>query len=177
MPYKTFQGSLEAADLRIGIVVSRFNEFITEQLAKGALDVLQQHGCAHENICFVKVPGAWELAIAAKNLAEHCDAIIALGAVVRGDTPHFEYVARGAADGLQRVSLESGVPIAFGVLTTDDLQQAMDRAGGKSGNKGSEAAAVAIELANLVRQLKAGAFLEKNGMVSARAAVNEKEDR
>jgi len=140
--------------LRIGVIVSRFNEFITEQLARGALDVLEKHGCLHENISFVKVPGAWELPIAAKVLAQQCDAIVAVGAVVRGETPHFEYVARGAADGLQQVSLETGVPIAFGVLTTDDMQQAMDRAGGKSGNKGSEAAEVAIEVANLVRQLK-----------------------
>ncbi len=154
MPYQTFQGSLDAAHLRIGVVVSRFNEFITEQLAKGALEVLEQRGCPHENISFVKVPGAWELPITAKVLASHCDAIVALGAVVRGDTPHFEYVASGAADGLRQVSLETGVPIAFGVLTTDDMQQAMDRAGGKSGNKGSEAAEAAIELANLIKQLK-----------------------
>jgi 6,7-dimethyl-8-ribityllumazine synthase len=154
MFYQTFQGSLDATQLRIGIVVSRFNEFITEQLAKGALEKLEEHGCAHENIRVVKVPGAWELPVAAKALAQTCDAVIALGAVVRGDTPHFEYVARGAAEGLQRVSLETGVPIAFGVLTTDDLQQAMDRAGGKSGNKGSEAAEAAIELANLLKLLK-----------------------
>jgi len=156
MSYRTFQGSLDAAHLRIGIVVSRFNEFITEQLSRGALETLEKHACPHENIQFVKVPGAWELALAAKYLAPHCDAIIALGAVVRGDTPHFEYVARGAADGLNRVSLDTGVPVAFGVLTTDDMEQAMDRAGGKSGNKGAEAAEVAIELANLVQQLKAG---------------------
>jgi 6,7-dimethyl-8-ribityllumazine synthase len=154
MSYLTYQGSLDASKLRIGVVVSRFNEFITEQLAKGALDVLEKHGCPHESIHFVKVPGAWELAIAAKYLAPKCDAVIALGAVVRGDTPHFDYVAGGAADGLNRVSLDTGVPIAFGVLTTDDMQQAMDRAGGKSGNKGAEAAEVAIELANLVRSLK-----------------------
>ncbi len=154
MPYRTFQGSLDATNLRMGIVVSRFNGFITEQLAQGALEILEKHGCPHENISFVKVPGAWELPMAAKNLAPRCDAIIALGAVVRGDTPHFEYVARGAANGLNQVSLEMGVPIAFGVLTTDDMQQAMDRAGGKSGNKGSEAAEAAIELANLVKLLK-----------------------
>lgn len=154
MSYLTFQGSLDASKLRIGVIVSRFNEFITEQLAKGALDVLEKHGCPHENIRFVKVPGAWELAIAAKHLAPVCDAIIALGAVVRGDTPHFEYVAGGATDGLNRVSLDTGIPIAFGVLTTDDMQQAMDRAGGKSGNKGAEAAEVAIELANLIHSLK-----------------------
>jgi 6,7-dimethyl-8-ribityllumazine synthase len=154
MSIRVLQGSLDASGLRIGLIVSRFNEFITEQLAKGALEVLERHGCPRENICFVKVPGAWELPIAAKHLVPRCDAIVALGAVVRGDTPHFDYVAGGAANGLQRVSLDSGVPIAFGVLTTDTLQQAMDRAGGKSGNKGSEAAEVALELANLTRQLK-----------------------
>ncbi len=103
---------------------------------------------------FVKVPGAWELPVTAKTMAPHCDAIVALGAVIRGDTPHFDYVAGGAADGLLQVSLETGVPIAFGVLTTDDMQQAMDRAGGKSGNKGAEAAETAIELANLLKNLK-----------------------
>lgn len=154
MPYKSFQGSLDASNLRVGVVVSRFNGFITEQLAQGALEILEKHGCPHENISFVKVPGAWELPLAAKNLAHHCDAIIALGAVVRGDTPHFEYIASNAASGLREVSLETGVPIAFGVLTTDDLQQAMDRAGGKSGNKGREAAEAAIELANLIQLLK-----------------------
>jgi 6,7-dimethyl-8-ribityllumazine synthase len=154
MPYRTLQGSLDATGLRIGLVASRFNEFITEQLVKGALTMLEKHGCKPENIRLVKVPGAWDLPIAAKALAAHCDAIVALGAVVRGDTPHFEYVAGGAADGLSRVSLETGVPVAFGVLTTNDMQQAMDRAGGKSGNKGAEAAEVAIELANLLKQLK-----------------------
>ena len=154
MSYLTFQGSLDATQLRIGVIVSRFNEFITEQLAKGALEVLEKHGCPHENIRFVKVPGAWELAVAARHLAPKCHAIIALGAVVRGDTPHFDYVAGGAADGLNRVSLDTGIPIAFGVLTTDDMQQAMDRAGGKSGNKGAEAAEVAIEMANLVHSLR-----------------------
>ena len=99
----------------------------------------------------MKVPGAWELTIAAKALAPHCDAIVALGAVIRGDTPHFEYVAARCDGWTEQVSLETGVPIAFGVLTTDDMQQAMDRAGGKSGNKGAEAAEVAIELANLVQ--------------------------
>lgn len=154
MSYKTYQGTLDARHLRIGVIVSRFNEFITEQLANGALQTLEKHGCLPENISFVKVPGAWELAMAAKALAPKCDAIVALGAVVRGDTPHFEYVCSAANDGLNRVSLDTGVPIAFGVLTTNDMQQAMDRAGGKSGNKGSEAAEVAIELADLLRQLR-----------------------
>lgn len=154
MSHRTFQGSLDAGGLRLGIVVSRFNEFITEQLAKGALETLQKRGCAAENIRLVKVPGAWELPLAAKSLAPVCDAIVALGAVVRGDTPHFQYVADAAAQGLREVALETGVPVSFGVLTTDDLQQAMDRAGGKSGNKGAEAADAAIELANLLKELK-----------------------
>jgi 6,7-dimethyl-8-ribityllumazine synthase len=154
MSYQTFQGSLDASHLRIAVIVSRFNEFITEQLARGALGVLEKHGCRPENVLFVKVPGAWELAAAAKHVAPNCDAIVALGAVVRGDTPHFDYVASGASQGLNRVTQDTGVPVAFGVLTTDDMQQAMDRAGGKSGNKGAEAAEVAIELANLVKLLK-----------------------
>lgn len=152
MSLKTFHSNLDATGLRVGVVVSRFNEFITEQLASGALQTLEQRGC--RNITLVKVPGAWELALAAKALAAHCDAVVALGAVVRGDTPHFDYVAQGATDGLNRVCLDMDVPVAFGVLTTDNLQQAMDRAGGKSGNKGSEAAEVAIEMANLLRELK-----------------------
>lgn len=154
MPYQTFYGSTDAGGLRIGVVVSRFNEFITEALSKGALETLEKYGCPHENVLFVKVPGAFELPVAAKAMAPHCDAIVALGAVVRGDTPHFDYVAGAATDGLLRVSLDTGVPIAFGVLTTDDMQQAMDRAGGKSGNKGAEAAEAAIEMANLVRKLR-----------------------
>jgi 6,7-dimethyl-8-ribityllumazine synthase len=154
MPYKTLAGSLDATGLRIGVVISRFNEFITEALAQGAFAILEKHGCAAENITVVKVPGAWELPIAAKALAPQCDAIVAIGAVVRGDTPHFDYVAAGASNGLGSVSLDTNVPIAFCVLTTNDMQQAMDRAGGKAGNKGEEAAEVAIELANLLRQIK-----------------------
>jgi 6,7-dimethyl-8-ribityllumazine synthase len=152
MPVRIMQGYLDASSLRIGVVVSRFNEFITEQLLKGAVETLEQHGCS--DITVAKVPGAFELAAAAQALTHNCDAIVALGAVVRGDTPHFEYVCQGATHGLNRVSLDSGIPVAFGVLTTDTLQQAMDRAGGVSGNKGSEAAEAAIEMANLVRQLK-----------------------
>jgi 6,7-dimethyl-8-ribityllumazine synthase len=152
MSVKTLQGSLDAAQLRIGVVVSRFNEFITEQLARGAVETLERRGC--RQILVAKVPGAWELAVAARILAAQCDAVVALGAIVRGDTPHFEYVCQGATDGLNRVSLDLEIPVAFGVLTTDNLQQAMDRAGGVSGNKGSEAAEAAIEMANLARHLK-----------------------
>ena len=154
MPYKQMEGSLDAAGLRITILMSRFNEFITEALAKGALGACRARGCRENDLQLVKVPGALELSVAAKALAQQCDAIVALGAVVRGDTPHFEYVAGAATDGLRQVMLETGVPIAFGVLTTEDMQQAMDRAGGKSGNKGAEAAEAAIEMANLLRQLR-----------------------
>ena len=111
--------------------------------------MLEKHGCPHENMIFVRVPGAWELPVAALELAPRCDAIVAMGAVIRGDTPHFEYVAARPPKASSSVALDTGVPIAFGVLTTDDMQQAMDRAGGKSGNKGAEAAEAAIEMANL----------------------------
>jgi 6,7-dimethyl-8-ribityllumazine synthase len=134
MPYQTFRGTQDAKQLRVGILVSRFNEFITEALSNAALEVLEARGCPHENVIFVKVPGSFELASAAREMAPHCDCIVALG--------------------LQRVSLDTGVPIAFGVLTTDDMQQAMDRAGGKAGNKGAEAAETAIEMANLVKRLR-----------------------
>ena len=152
MSVTTHQGTLDASPLRIGIAVSRFNEFITEQLLKGALATLAKHGCTSVQVA--KVPGAFELAVVARQLVTTCDAVVALGAVVRGDTPHFDYVCQGATDGLNRVSLDSGVPVAFGVLTTDTLQQAMDRAGGVSGNKGSDAAEAAIEMANLLRELR-----------------------
>ena len=155
MSSRTVQGSLDATQLRIGLVVSRFNEFITEQLTKGALEVLAVRGCPPENIQVVKVPGARELPIVAKHLALRCDAIIALGAVIRGDTPHFDYVAGQAASGLARAAVDSDVPVAFGVLTTNTVEQAMDRAGLKSGNKGFDAAMSAIEMANLLRQLRA----------------------
>src|SRR3982750_449492 len=113
MPYQTYQGSLGPTNLRIWVGVSRFNEFITEQLATGALQVLEKHGCRHENITFVKVPGAWELAIAAKALAPQCDALIALGAIIRGDTPHFEFVAPGGTEGVKPGGFQKGGPICF----------------------------------------------------------------
>lgn len=154
MNYSKVQGSQDAAGLRIAVLQSRFNEFITESLANAALQVIAAHGCAPNHVRLVKVPGAWELPIAALHLAPSCDAIVAIGAVIRGDTPHFDYVASAAAEGLRQVSLQSGIPVAFGVLTTDNMQQAMDRAGGKSGNKGAEAAEAAIEMATLIRHLK-----------------------
>ena len=152
MPYKNIQGGRDAGGLKFAVVVSRFNEFITERLLGGALEALENNGCRAEDVDIVKVPGAWELPVTVRALVRRggYDAIIALGAVVRGQTPHFDYIAGGAADGLGGFDL----PVAFGVLTTDTLEQAMDRAGGKSGNKGSDAALAAIEMANLLRRLR-----------------------
>jgi 6,7-dimethyl-8-ribityllumazine synthase len=150
------EGNLNAAGLKIAVVCARFNGFITDRLLAGALDALKRSGVAESDIEIVKVPGAWELPLAAQTIAElkKHDAIVALGAVIRGDTPHFDHVAGQASLGLAAVQLETGIPIAFGVLTTHTIEQAIDRAGGKSGNKGYDAAITAIEMANLIRQLR-----------------------
>jgi 6,7-dimethyl-8-ribityllumazine synthase len=150
------EGNLNAAGLKIAVVCARFNGFITDRLLAGALDALKRSGVAEGDIEVVKVPGAWELPLAAQTIAElkKHDAIVALGAVIRGDTPHFDHVAGQASLGLAAVQLETGVPIAFGVLTTHTIEQAIDRAGGKSGNKGYDAALTAIEMADLIRQLR-----------------------
>ncbi|MDP9064694.1 MAG: 6,7-dimethyl-8-ribityllumazine synthase [Pseudomonadota bacterium] len=148
------EGELIARDLRFAFVAARFNEFIVEPLIRGALDALKRHG-ADKQIEIVRVPGAFDIPIVVRKLAmsRRYDAIIALGAVVRGQTPHFDYVAGECASGLARIALEVGVPVAFGVLTTDTMEQAADRAGGKAGNKGADAAVAAIEMANLLRRL------------------------
>ena len=150
------EGDLSAKELRFAIIVGRFNSFIGERLLAGALDALTRTGCPQENIEIVRVPGSWEMPVVARELAKakRHDAIIALGAVIRGDTPHFDYVAGEAARGLAQVAVESGVPVAFGVLTCNTVQQAVDRAGAKSGNKGFDAAMSAIEMANLMRRLR-----------------------
>jgi 6,7-dimethyl-8-ribityllumazine synthase len=150
------EGNLTAGGLKFAIVVAKFNSFITDRLLAGALDVLTRSGCDPAAIDVVKVPGSWELPITVKTLAEQHrhDAIIALGAVIRGDTPHFDHVAAQAANGLSRIPLETGVPVAFGVLTTNTVEQAIDRAGAKSGNKGADAAQTAIEMANLLKRLR-----------------------
>ena len=150
------EGELSAKDLRFAIIVGRFNSFITERLLAGALDALTRTGCPQENIEIVRVPGSWEMPVVAREVAKakRHDAIIALGAVIRGDTPHFDYVAGEAARGLAQISVESGVPVGFGVLTCNTVQQAVDRAGAKSGNKGFDAAMSAIEMANLMRRLR-----------------------
>jgi 6,7-dimethyl-8-ribityllumazine synthase len=152
---KVIEGELLARDLRFAILASRFNDFIVEPLIRGALDALRRHGVADKQIDIVRVPGAFDIPIVARKLAlaHRHEALIALGCVIRGQTPHFDYVAGECAGGIARVALESGVPIAFGVLTTDTAEQAVDRAGGKAGNKGADAALVALEMANLLRRL------------------------
>jgi 6,7-dimethyl-8-ribityllumazine synthase len=153
---KVIEGELLARDLRFAFVAARFNDFVVEPLIRGALDALKRHGASEKQIEIVRVPGAFDIPVVARKLAlsRRYDALLALGAVVRGQTPHFDYVAGECASGLARIALESGVPIAFGVLTTDTMEQAVDRAGGKAGNKGADAALAAIEMANLLRRLE-----------------------
>jgi 6,7-dimethyl-8-ribityllumazine synthase len=148
-------GNLVAGKQRFALLVSRFNDFITSRLLQAAVDTLLRHGCADEQITIVRVPGAWELPLTARKLAEsgRFDAIVCLGCVIRGQTPHFEYVAGEAARGIAQVALSSGIPVVFGVITADTLEQAIERAGAKSGNKGADAALTAIELVNLYAQL------------------------
>jgi 6,7-dimethyl-8-ribityllumazine synthase len=149
------EGELTARDLRFGIVMTRFNEFVVEPLLRGALDALKRHGATEKQIEIVRVPGAFDMPIVVRKLAmsRRYEALVALGAVIRGQTPHFDYVAGECASGLARIALESGVPVGFGVLTTDTMEQAVDRAGGKAGNKGADAALAALEMANLLRRL------------------------
>jgi 6,7-dimethyl-8-ribityllumazine synthase len=150
-----FRGRAAASGRRFAVVVSRFNEGVTERLLAGALACLEEHGARPGDVDVFSVPGAWELPVAALHAAgAGYAAVIAIGCVIRGDTPHFDFVAGGTADGLSRVSIETGVPVSFGVLTTNDLDQALARAGGKSGNKGWEAAQTALEMADLVEQMQ-----------------------
>jgi 6,7-dimethyl-8-ribityllumazine synthase len=153
---KVIEGQLTATGLRFAIVVSRFNSFITDRLLGGATDALARHGAADDMVDVVKVPGSWEVPLVAGELARQhrYDAVICLACVIRGETPHFDYVAAEAAKGVAHVSAETGVPVAFGVLTTNTLEQAIDRAGAKSGNKGFDAAMTAVEMANLLRTLR-----------------------
>lgn len=152
---KVIEGNLNAAKLKFGVIVSRFNELVSRGLLEGALDCLRRHGAAEASIDVVWIPGAFEIPPVAKKLAvsKKYDAIICLGAVIRGATSHFEYVASEAAKGIAKVSLDSGLPVIFGILTCDNLEQALERAGAKPGNKGFSAAQSAIELANLNSQL------------------------
>ena len=150
------EGKLNAKGLRFGIVVSRFNDFICDRLLSGALDVLTRNGANEEDIEVLKVPGAFEIPQVAKkmSLSKKYDAVICLGAVIRGATPHFDYIAAEVSKGIAAIALESEIPITFGVLTTDNLEQAIERAGSKAGNKGWDAALSAVEMANLYREMK-----------------------
>ena len=152
---KIIQGELQAKGLKFAIVVSRFNDFITSKLLDGAVDALLRHGAKEEDIEVVKVPGAFEIPLVAKKLASKgsCNAVICLGTVIRGATPHFDYVASEVSKGVASASLETGVPIAFGVITSDTIEQAVERAGTKSGNKGFDAAITAIEMAQVMKKL------------------------
>jgi 6,7-dimethyl-8-ribityllumazine synthase len=152
---KIIEGKLDASGFRFGIVVSRFNSFISERLVEGALDALMRHGAKADSVEIVRVPGAYEIPMTAKKMVEAAryDAVICLGAVIRGATPHFDYVSAEVSKGIATVSLDSGVPVTFGVLTTDNLEQAIERAGSKAGNKGFDAAVSAIEMVNLFKAL------------------------
>jgi 6,7-dimethyl-8-ribityllumazine synthase len=152
---KTLEGKISAEGLRFAIIVSRFNDFISSKLVEGAMDALNRHGASEEKVSLVKVPGSFEIPLVAKRLAEagKFDGIICLGAVIRGATPHFDYVASEVSKGIAAVALETNTPVTFGVLTTDSLEQAIERAGSKSGNKGWDAAMAAMEMVNLLREL------------------------
>jgi len=153
---KTYEGDLVIRDAKVCLVVSRFNSFIVEQLESGAIDALVRHGADRDDITVVRVPGAFELPLAVQKVAEmqRFDAIIALGAVIRGGTPHFEYVAGECVKGISMVSLQHKVPVSFGVLTVDTIEQAIERAGTKAGNKGAEAALSVIEMISLFKSLE-----------------------
>jgi len=152
---QTFEGQLTIRGARIALLVSRFNSFVVESLLAGAVDTLKRHGAEERDLHIVRVPGAYEMPIVAKRLAasQRYEAIVALGAVIRGGTPHFEYVAGECTKGLSQVSLQYDIPIAFGVLTVDSIEQAIERAGTKAGNKGAEAAMSTIEMVNLLREI------------------------
>jgi len=152
---KLIEGRLDAQGLKFGILVSRFNSFISERLVDGAIDALLRHGAAEDELVVVRVPGAFEIPPAAKKMAAsgRFDALICLGAVIRGATPHFDYVSAEVSKGIAAVTMEADIPVTFGVLTTDTLEQAIERAGSKAGNKGFDAAMAAIEMASLYRAL------------------------
>jgi 6,7-dimethyl-8-ribityllumazine synthase len=156
---RTIEGDLTAGGLRFAVIVSRFNSFITDRLLSGALDAIQRSGGSDAAVDIIRIPGAWEFPLTVRTVvaAKKHDAVICLGAVIKGDTPHFDYVAGQAASGIAAASVDSGVPVAFGVLTTNNVEQAIDRAGAKAGNKGFDAAMTAIEMANLLTKLRATA--------------------
>jgi 6,7-dimethyl-8-ribityllumazine synthase len=152
---KVIEGKLSAKGVKFGLVVSRFNDFINKRLTDGALDALNRHGAEDKNISIIMVPGSFEIPLMAKKLADsgNYDAVICLGAVIRGATPHFEYISAEVTKGIAQVALDTGVPISFGILTTDNIEQAIERAGTKSGNKGWDAAISAIEMVNVLKSV------------------------
>ena len=155
MTIKTIEGALRVKNARFCLVVSRFNSFVVESLLAGAVDALKRHGAEETDLSIVRVPGAFEMPVAIERIAAKggYDAIVALGAVIRGGTPHFDYVAGECVKGMAQVSLKHAIPVSFGVLTVDSIEQAIERAGTKAGNKGAEAAMSAVEMVNLLRQL------------------------
>ena len=155
MSYQTFEGKLDAAGMRVGIIVGRFNHFLTDKLLDGAIDCLKRHGCTETDVAVAYVPGAFEIPYVAARLAKssNYDAVICLGAVIRGDTPHFDYIANESAKGIARIALDTGLPVVYGMVTADTLEQAIERAGTKAGNKGWDAAQSAIEMVNLYRAM------------------------
>jgi 6,7-dimethyl-8-ribityllumazine synthase len=158
--YRAHEGELDATGMRLAVVAGRFNDHVTERLLRAALETLERLGLASAGVPVVWVPGAFEIPLVAKRFAEsgEIDAVICLGAVIRGGTPHFDYVAGECAAGVARTALDTGIPIIFGVLTTDDVEQALERSGGSEGNKGAEAAASAVEMVELLRRLGKGAL-------------------
>ena len=154
---KTIEADLLARDIRVAIVAARFNDFIVARLVEGAVDALLRHGASEKNLEIVRVPGAFDMPLVVRRLAltKRYDAIVALGAVIKGETAHFDLVAGECAAGLARATLDGGVPVGFGVLTCDTLEQAIDRAGGKAGNRGADAALAALEMSNLLKRLDA----------------------
>ena len=156
MAYQTVEGTLNCKGIHLAIIVGRFNSFITERLLEGALDAVRRCGGSEDNVTVYRVPGSWEMPVLAAELAKakQYDAVLCLGAVIKGDTPHFDYVAGNAASGLANVAVSTGVPVVFGVLTTHTVEQAIDRAGAKSGNKGFDAAMTAIEMATLLKTVR-----------------------
>ena len=153
--YKIYQGKLDATGYAFGLVVSRFNEFLTGKLLEGGIDCLMRHGADEQKLSVAYVPGAFEIPYAASRMAKsgNYDAVICLGALIRGDTPHFDYIANEASKGIARIALETGVPVIYGLVTADTLEQAIERSGTKAGNKGWDAAEAAIEMINLYRDM------------------------
>jgi 6,7-dimethyl-8-ribityllumazine synthase len=154
---RTLEGDLVARDIRVAIVAARFNDFVVERLVQGAVDALLRHGATEKNLEIVRVPGAFDMPLVLRRLAasKRYDALVALGAVIKGETAHFDIVAGESAAGIARAALDAGVPVGFGVLTCATLEQAIDRAGGKAGNKGAEAALAALEMCNLLKRMDA----------------------